>query len=105
MALAEKLQQKLEKQRAKFAEKSAAAKSGAEKEIDSTEWILLFLAAGYIEFLFFAITLFGAIPIIGQAGYPILDISLNILVTGGFFLYLMSKNMAHYWGLAFGGGL
>ena len=105
MAIAEKINQKLEVMKAKMAEKAENAPKTGGAEIDSGEWMLLFLAAGFVEILVVLITVFGLIPVIGQVGYPILIGTLNIIVSGAFFLYLMDKGLSQYWGLAFGGGL
>ncbi|MEK7578810.1 MAG: hypothetical protein AAB789_00835 [Patescibacteria group bacterium] len=105
MALAEKLQQKSEKIKAKIAEKSQKAEKGKGAEINWAEWLLLFLAAGYIDILFIILTIIGLIPYVGQSIYAIADPVMNIIATGVFWFYLQYKGYGHYWWIAFGGGL
>ena len=105
MALAEKLQQKLEKKKEELAKKSQEAEKGKGAEIDSTEWLLLFLASVYIDILFIILTIVGLIPIIGQVVYVIAAPILDLIVTGIFWFYLQHKGLGHYWWLAFGGGV
>ena len=105
MAIAEKLNKKLEGLKGKITKKSEKAKKGKETAIDSNEWLLLFLAAGYVQLILIAINVIGLIPFVGQAAYPVLVAAVNIPVTGAFFLYLTLKGRAYYWGLAFGGGV
>ncbi|MFH1990527.1 MAG: hypothetical protein ABIJ19_01595 [Patescibacteria group bacterium] len=75
------------------------------KKIDSMEWLLLFLAAGYIDILFIFLAIIGLIPVVGQVIYVIADPVMNIIATGIFWFYLQYKGMGGYWWLAFGGGL
>ena len=105
MALAEKLQQKLEKKKEGLAKKSQEAEKGKGAEIDSAEWLLLFLGAGYIDILFILLTIVGLIPIIGQVIYVIADPVLNLIAIGIFWFYLQHKGLGGYWWLAFGGGI
>lgn len=105
MPLAEKLKQKLEKKREELTEKSKSAENKRGAEIDSGEWLLLFLGAGYIDLLFIILTIVGLIPFVGQAIYAIADPTLNLLATGIFWFYLQYKGLSGYWWLAFGGGL
>lgn len=99
MAIVEKLQQKLVK-RSQETENSAPGAS-----IDSMEWLLLFMAAGYIDILFILLAIVAFIPFLGQIAYMILDPILNLMATGIFWLYLQNKGLGGYWWLAFGGGL
>lgn len=105
MAIAEKLQQKLEKKKEALAEKSKSAEKGGEAQIDSGEWLLLFLASGFIDIIFIILTIIGLIPLVGQVIFAVVDPVLNLLFTYLFFFYLISKRMTAYWSLAFGGGL
>jgi len=105
MPLAEKLQQKNETLKEKLVKKSQEAKKGKGVEIDSAEWLLLFLAAGYIDILFIILTIIGLIPAVGQVIYAIADPVMNLIATGIFWFYLQYKGLGHYWLLAFGGGL
>ena len=105
MAIAEKLQQKLEKKRENLAEKSKSTENKEAAHIDSGEWLLLFLGAGYIDLLFIILTIIGLIPLVGQAIYAIADPVLNLIATGIFWFYLQHKGLGGYWWLAFGGGL
>ena len=105
MAIAERLQQKLERNREKLTEKSQAAEKNEPSQVDSGEWLLLFLGAGYIDFLFIILTIIGLIPVVGQVIYIIADPALNLIATGIFWFYLQYKGMGAYWWLAFGGGL
>ena len=99
------MNKKLEGMKEKMAEKAEKAEKGKETQIDSNEWLLLFLAAGYIQLLLIAVNIIGLIPFVGQAAYPFLAAAINIPVTGIFFLYLTQKGRAYYWWLAFGGGV
>lgn len=104
MAIAGKLEQKLEKKREALEEKSKSLeKRGA--QIDSGEWLLLFLASGFIDIIFIILTIVGLIPIVGQIIYVIADPALNLMATGMFWFYLQYKGMGGYWWLAFGGGV
>ena len=105
MAIAEKLQQKLEKTRETLAEKSKTAEKSGAAQIDSGEWLLLFLAAGYIDILFILLTIIGLIPFVGQVAYVILDPTINLIAMTIFWFYLQHKGLGHYWWLAFGGGV
>lgn len=105
MAIAGKLQKKLEKTREKLTEKSKSAENKGVAQIDSSEWLLLFLGAAYIDILFVILTVIGLIPIVGQVIYVIADPALNLIATGIFWLYLQYKELGGYWWLAFGGGL
>jgi len=105
MAIAEKLQQKLDKKKEALAEKSKNAEAKEPAQIDSMEWLTLFLGAGYIDLLFVILTIVGLIPVVGQAIYAIADPALNLIVTGIFWFYLQHKGLGGYWWLAFGGGL
>ena len=69
------------------------------------EWLLLFLAAGYIDILFIFLAIIGLIPVVGQVIYAIADPIMNIIATGIFWFYLQYKGLGGYWWLAFGGGL
>ncbi|MCX6813006.1 MAG: hypothetical protein NTV77_00720 [Candidatus Azambacteria bacterium] len=101
MAIAEKL----EKKKKELAERSQKAEKGKGVEIDSAEWLLLFLAAGYIDILFILLTIIGLIPVVGQVVYAILDPTLNIIATAIFWFYLQYKGLGGYWWLAFSGGI
>jgi hypothetical protein len=105
MPLAEKLQQKSGALKEKLAKKSQKAEKSKGAEIDWAEWLLLFLAAGYIDILFIILTIIGLIPYVGQAIYAIADPVMNIIATGIFWFYLQNKGLSHYWWLAFGGGV
>lgn len=105
MPIAEKLQQKLEKKRKALTEKSKAAEKSETAKIDSGEWLLLFLGAGYIDILFIILTIIGLIPFVGQPIYAIADPVLNLIATGIFWFYIQYKGFGAYWWLAFGGGL
>ncbi len=105
MALAEKLEKKLEKKKEELAEKSQKAEKGKGAEIDGAEWLLLFLGAGYIDILFILLTIIGFIPAVGQVAYAILDPTLNIIATAIFWFYLQYKGLGGYWWLAFSGGI
>lgn len=105
MVIAEKLQQKLERTREKLAEKSKSAENKGSAQIDSMEWLLLFLGAGYIDILFIILAIIGAIPKVGQVIYVIADPVLNLIATGIFWFYLQYKGLGGYWWLAFGGGM
>lgn len=105
MAIAEKLQQKLEKKKEALAEKSKAAEKNETAKVDSGEWLLLFLASIYIDIIFILLTVVGLIPVIGQTIYAIADPALNLLLMLIFWVYLQVKGLGAYWWLAFGGGL
>lgn len=105
MAVAEKLKQRLEKTKEKLAEKSKGAENKGAAQIDSGEWLLLFLGAAYIDILFVILTVIGLIPFVGQVIYAIADPALNLIATGIFWFYLQYKGLSGYWWLAFGGGL
>ncbi len=105
MAIAEKLQQKLKKKKVVLAEKSKAAEKSEATKIDFGEWLLLFLASGFIDILFLILTIIGLIPFVGQAIYTVAAPSLNLITTLIFWFYLQYKGMSAYWWLAFGGGL
>jgi len=105
MALAEKLEQKRAALKEKLSKKSQEAEKGKGVEIDSSEWLLLFLAAGYINILFIILTIIGLIPFVGQVIYAIADPVMNIIVTGIFWFYLQYKGLGGYWWLAFSGGI
>ena len=105
MPLAEKLEKKLEKKKKELAEKSQKAEKGKGAEIDWAEWLLLFLAAGYIGVISIILTIIGLIPVVGQVIYVIANVSLDLIATGAFWLYLQFKGLGGYWWLAFGGGL
>lgn len=105
MSLAEKLQQKLESKKADLVEKSQKTENARGASIDSMEWLLLFLGAGYIDILFILLTIIAFIPAVGLVAYAILDPVLNIIATGIFWFYLQQKGLGGYWWLAFGGGL
>ena len=74
-------------------------------EIDWAEWLLLFLAAGYISIISIILTIVGLIPAVGQVIYVIANASLDLIATGAFWLYLQFKGLGGYWWLIFGGGL
>ena len=105
MAIAEKLEQKKGALKEKLSEKSQKAEGGGAAEIDSMEWLLLFLGAGYIDLLFIILTIIGLIPYVGQAIYAIADPAIDIIATGIFWFYLQYKGLGGYWWLAFGGGV
>lgn len=105
MAIAEKLQQKLEKTKERLSEKSKNVENKEAAKIDSMEWLLLFLGAGYIDILFIILTIIGLIPFVGQPIYAIANPVLNLIATGIFWFYLQYKRLSGYWWLAFGGGL
>ncbi|OGD24703.1 hypothetical protein A2819_03130 [Candidatus Azambacteria bacterium RIFCSPHIGHO2_01_FULL_40_24] len=105
MAIAEKLAKKEAALKEKLTKKSQEAEGNETVEIDSMEWLTLFLGAGYIDLLFIILTIIGLIPIVGQIIYVIFDPILNIVATGIFWFYLQHKGLGHYWWLAFGGGL
>ena len=86
MAIAEKLQQKLNK---KSQEQGDEKNRGA--EIDSAEWLLLFLGAGYIDILFILLAIIAFIPFVGFVAYAILDPILNLTATAIFWFYLQYK--------------
>ncbi len=97
--------EKLEKKKEKLAKKSQETEKGKDVEIDSAEWLLLFLGAGYIDVLFILLTIIGLIPYVGQVAYAILDPTLNIIATAIFWFYLQYKGLGGYWWLAFSGGI
>ena len=105
MAIAEKLSQKLDKTKQKLTKKSQVSEKNGVSEIDSGEWLLLFLGAAFIDILFVILTVIGLIPFIGQAIYVIADPALNLIATGIFWFYLQHKGLGGYWWLAFGGGM
>ena len=105
MPLVEKLQKNLDKKREELSKKSKSAVNEERSEIESGEWLLLFLGAGYIDFLFIILTIIGLIPFVGHAIYAIADPILNLIATGIFWLYLQHKGLGGYRWLAFGGGL
>lgn len=105
MAIAEELQQKLEKKRAALAEKSKMAERSKTAQIDFEEWLLLFYASGFIDVIFIILTIVGLIPFVGQAIYAIANPALNLLFSLIFWFYLQYKGMGGYWWLSFGGGL
>ncbi len=105
MAIAEQLEQKRGALKEKLSEKSQKAEKGKGVEIDSAEWLLLFLGAGYIDILFIILAIIGLIPIVGQAIYAVADPAMNIIATGIFWFYLQYKGLGGYWWLAFGGGV
>ncbi len=105
MAIAEKLEQKRGVLKEKLSKKSQKADKGKGTEIDSAEWLLLFLAAGYIDILFIILTIIGLIPYVGQTIYVIVDPIMNLIAMGIFWFYLQYKGLGGYWWLAFGGGL
>ena len=105
MAIAEKLEQKRGALQEKLSKKSQEAEKDKGVEIDSAEWLLLFLAAGYIDILFIILTIVGLIPFVGQVIYVITNPVMNLIATGIFWLYLQHKGLGHYWWLAFGGGV
>ncbi len=105
MALSEKLAKKEAAFKEKITKKSQEAEGGEAAEIDSMEWLILFMGAGYIDILFIILTVIGLIPAIGQVIYVILDPILNMGAMGIFWFYLQHKGLGHYWWLAFGGGI
>lgn len=105
MAIAEKLEKRETALKAKLAKKSQETEGGGAAKIDSGEWLLLFLAAGYIDIIFILLTVVGLIPVIGQVIYAIADPALNLLLTFIFWFYLQYKGLGAYWWLSFGGGL
>lgn len=105
ITLAEKLEQKRGALKEKLSKKSQEAEKGKGVEIDSGEWLLLFLGAGYIDILFIILTIIGLIPIVGQVIYAIADPVMNIIAMGIFWFYLQYKGLGHFWWLAFGGGV
>jgi len=103
MAFIEKLKTKLNK---KSQEASQEIENGDVKPaIDGMEWLLLFMAAGYIDILFIVLAIIAFIPFVGFVAYSILDPVLNLAATFIFWFYLISKGRGGYWWLAFGGGL
>ena len=105
MPLAEKLEQKRGALQKKLNEKSQKTEKSRDAKIDWAEWLLLFLAAGYIDILFIILTIIGLIPVVGQVIYAIADPVMNIIAAGIFWFYLQHKGLGGYWWLAFGGGL
>lgn len=105
MPIAEKLKQRLEKTKEKLTEKSKGAENKGAAQIDSGEWLLLFLGAGYIDILFIILTIVGLTPFVGQVIYAIAAPILNLLAMGIFWFYLQYKGLGGYWWLAFGGGV
>jgi len=105
MAIAEKLEQKRGALKEKLSKKSQEDENDRGAEINWAEWLLLFLAAGYIDILFIILTVIGLIPVVGQVIYVIADPVMNIIATGMFWFYLQHKGLGGYWWLAFGGGL
>lgn len=105
MAIAEKLNKRLEGTKTKMTEKSQKAEKGKGVEIDLSEWLLLFLGAGFIDILFILLAIIGLIPVLGQIIYVVADPIMNIMATGIFWLYLQNRGLSHYWWLAFGGGV
>lgn len=99
------LAEKLEKKKKELTEKSQKAEKGKGVEIDSAEWLLLFLGASYIDILFIILTIIGLIPVVGQVIYVIANPVLNLIATGIFWFYLQYKGLGGYWWLAFGGGV
>jgi len=93
MAIAEKLSQKLDKTKQKLTKKSQVSEKNGVSEIDSGEWLLLFLGAAFIDILFVILTVIGLIPFIGQAIYVIADPALNLIATGIFWFYLQHKGL------------
>ena len=103
MAFTEKLKINLNE---RSQEISSETKDGDEKPpIDGMDWLLLFMAAGYIDILFIVLAIIAFIPFVGFVAYSILDPVLNLAATFIFWFYLMSKGRGGYWWLAFGGGL
>ena len=94
-----------EKFKNKITEKSKKTENAEGVSIDSMEWLLLFLGAGFIDILFILLAIIGLIPFVGQAIYAIVDPVMNIVATGIFWFYLQNKGLGSYWWLAFGGGL
>jgi hypothetical protein len=115
MAIAEKLspygrspvggQQKSGALKEKLNKKSQEAEKTEGAKLESTEWLMLFLGAGYIDILFILLTIIGLIPVVGQVIYVIVDPIINITATGIFWFYLQHKGLGSYWWLAFGGGV
>lgn len=105
ITLAEKLEQKRGALKEKLSKKSQEAEKGKGVEIDSAEWLLLFLGAGYIDILFIILTIIGLIPFVGQIIYVIANPVMNMVAMGIFWFYLQHKELGHYWWLAFGGGV
>ena len=69
------------------------------------EWLLLFMAADYIDILFILLAIIAFIPFVGFVAYAVLDPVLNLIATGIFWFYLQQKGLGGYWWLAFGGGV
>jgi len=105
MAIAEKLKQKSGALKEKLSKKSQEAEKDTGAKIDWAEWLLLFLAAGYVGILSIILTVVGLIPYVGQSIYVIANAALDLLATGIFWFYLQYKGLGGYWWLAFGGGL
>ena len=105
MAIAEKLAKRETALKEKLAKKSQEAEGGGAAKIDSSEWLLLFLGAGYIDILFIILTVVGLIPLVGQVIYAIANPVTNLIAMGIFWFYLQYKELGHYWWLAFGGGI
>ena|SRR3989344_4499136 len=105
MTIAEKLAKRETALKEKLVKKSQETQARKTAEIDSMEWLLLFLGAGYIDLLFIILTIIGLVPIVGQVIYVIADPVMNIIATGIFWFYLQYKGLGGYWWIAFGGGL
>ncbi|MBI2635081.1 MAG: hypothetical protein HYW79_00875 [Parcubacteria group bacterium] len=105
MALAEKLEKREASLKEKLTKKSQEAERSKTVKIDSMEWLILFMGAGYIDLLFVILTVIGLIPVVGQVIYAIADPAMNIIATGIFWFYLQYKGLGGYWWLAFGGGV
>ncbi|MDO8743162.1 MAG: hypothetical protein Q7J30_01210, partial [Candidatus Azambacteria bacterium] len=73
MAIAEKLEQKRGALKEKLTKKSQETENTEGASIDSMEWLLLFLAAGYIDILFILLAIIGFLPFVGQIIYAIAD--------------------------------
>lgn len=105
MAIAEKLQKKLEGMKEKMAEKSQKTEEGIGTKIDSGEWLLLLLISLFVDVLFIILIIVGAFPIVGQIVYAFAEPALNLIIMGIFWWYLQHKGLGHYWWLATGGWL
>jgi len=61
MAITEKLNKKIEGMNAKMAEKAEGDEGGKESEIDSGEWLLLFLASLFVDIIFVLFVIIGVL--------------------------------------------
>jgi len=85
---------------AKMAEKAEGDEGGKESEIDSGEWLLLFLASLFVDIIFVLFVIIGVLPFIGQVFYALAEPIFNLFVMSVFWFYLQHKGLGHYWWLA-----